>query len=116
MSIHAGRWVAQLCATYGWTVQYVLSMPITQFFLMLDQSMIIRALHYSELCDIQAIGLCKIEYFKELKEKYQNVIHGKTNEEPEWTPKPKTKEYVDSASPEAKNAIFRMLSIVKQGT
>jgi hypothetical protein len=48
----AGLMVGEVCHFYGWTVEYVLAMPASRFFLMLESGRKIKAQEYQRLCYI----------------------------------------------------------------
>lgn len=86
-------------------------MPATHFFLMLHESLLIRADHYEKLCEIQAIAICDYQYYKEMKAKYAEAAADK---KPELPPKPP--EIKGELAPDqAKAQIFHLAMIAKGG-
>ena len=92
-------------------------MPASQFFVMLDECMFIQAQHYAQLCDIQAISICNVKYFDEIKIKYTDIILGKKRITIDDLPdeaKEAVRPTFDADSEDAKYAVMRALAMVKQ--
>ena len=67
-----------MCKETGWTVEYVLQMPVRRFFVLRKSLLEIKRedkySHLLELCDIQMIGSAQGEYYQELKDFYRSQI------------------------------------------
>lgn len=90
-------------------------MPVTQFFRMLDESLKIRANHYAELCDIQAISICGARYHDEIRQKYKDIASGDKEIIPPPPPDPLHPVF-KSDSEDARASMFNMISIIKRTT
>lgn len=70
--------IAEVCKEFGWTVDYILKMPVRQFFAirnsMYQLSNEESAMKYIELCDIQAIAIGDARYYSELRSSYRNRL------------------------------------------
>lgn len=86
-------------------------MPASHFFLMLDQEMILRANHYSELVEIQAISFAGSKYQEIMRAKYDRIRFSQVEEKPAPIPKPTFK----AGSTEEKNAVISLVSSMRGG-
>lgn len=70
----------ELCKETGWTIEYVLSMKAIRFFalrralfsILSDEKMT----DLIQRCDIQAISIGDVNYYKELREHYRGQVSG----------------------------------------
>lgn len=78
--MNAGLMLAEVCQTYGWTLNYVLEMPACQFFLMARQARYIRYRELCDLCDISFIPNSDSKYLGELKRIYSTIAKSQSPE------------------------------------
>lgn len=65
--------LAEVCQSYGWTLNYVLEMPACQFFIMAKQARYIKYRELCDLCDISFIPNSDSKYLSELKTAYSRL-------------------------------------------
>lgn len=105
--------LAEVCRFYGWTLTYCLSMPATQFFLMLSCARNLRNQEMSELCDIQAISICSSEYHKIIKDRYA-PIEIEAEYDPQ-APKSLPRGTIQPQNPdEARDIVIQLFTMKKQ--
>ena len=91
-------------------------MSLPRFFLFIEETRRLKAIHYSELCDIHAISICNVKYYKELKACF-DMIYKEPEKLPEAPPMPNTDKtpVLDIAGSDAKYAIMSARASVKRG-
>jgi hypothetical protein len=65
---------AELCRAYGWTLDYILAMPVVQFFSMRKAWRALYAMERIDDCDVAAIPLCNADYYDTVRERFNSVV------------------------------------------
>ena len=95
--------VGEVCAFYGWTVDYVLQMPASRFFLMLESARKLKAQEYQRLCYISRSAQMNYRAFEETVAFFGNtgsIEPKELPEKPKNSPKP-------LSGDEARKAVMR---------
>lgn len=100
-----------MCHFYGWTLNECLDLPIKAFNQLYKEACKIDALEHRELLDIAAVPSYSIEYYKELRAKYNRMIFPGPKKLPE---KPAAM-YLPSSSPDRKDIVLGLFRAVKRG-
>lgn len=53
-------------------MEYALAMPATQFFTMLKEGRRLKAAEYRVQCDIQAISICSVKYYEQVRAQFDD--------------------------------------------
>lgn len=83
--------ITDFCREFGWTVEYVLQMPITRFFVMRKELFKkrredrLRLLY--DLTDVAAVPLAGAQYLNDLKSAYSSGIIGPPKVDPSKNPR-----------------------------
>ena len=73
--------LAEVCQAYGWTLDYVLNMPASQFYIMAKEARFMRYRQLVDLCDIAPIGWADQKYFETIRKAYIDGALGIRNED-----------------------------------
>jgi hypothetical protein len=72
--------IADMCREFGWTVEYVLAMPVQRMFVLrkaiIDSRIEEQVLSLVDQCDIQAISIGDSKYYSELRSHYAMRLPG----------------------------------------
>src|SRR5271166_2936676 len=94
--------IAFLCRFYGWTFDDCLALPMKVFNLMYAEANRIEATQYRELLDISMAPSMKIEYYKELRSRYNGMIFKGAKQLPPTPPSM----VLNSSSPDRKDIVL----------
>lgn len=93
--------IGEICAYYGWTVDYVLAMNASRFFLMLESAKKLKSIEYQRLCYVSRSSQMQHSAFEETIEYFGSLGGEKEQkslpEKPKNAPKPLSGEAARSA-------------------
>lgn len=82
---------------------------------MLDETARIRASHYLELLDIQAVSICGHKWHEHMSQKYERIKHGDSESLPE-SPPDTTKPILKAESKEAAAQVLDLMAAFRRGS